>query len=273
MKKITWYLFFFLPNFTGAFDYVDFDFSMLSTNYQSVLHKKTYSEWFTYLKTTYQKIASQEFVRTGLRIPKIIHQIWLGGPFPDRFKNYQQTWKAHHPDWHYKLWTEEDIPFFNFRNKDIFMQATNYGEKSDIWRYEILEQFGGLYVDVDFECIKPFDELHYLFDLYVGIQPLDTTIVQLGIGIIGSCAHHPLLQACIHLLKSMRDKKQIIIRTGPLFFTSLFMALKNGSLRTIALPASYFYPRGYTQKAAVAEIWLKPESLAVHHWAGSWLKK
>ena len=31
------------------------------------------------------------------------------------------------------------------------------GEKSDIFRYEILYRFGGVYVDTDFECIKPFE--------------------------------------------------------------------------------------------------------------------
>jgi len=30
------------------------------------------------------------------RIPKIIHQIWLGGPLPERCKILQATWLKHH---------------------------------------------------------------------------------------------------------------------------------------------------------------------------------
>ncbi len=43
--------------------------------------------------------------------------------------------------------------------------------------------------------------------------------------------------------------------------------------RDIALPASYFYPCGYEQRGTDRELWCKAESYAVHHWAGSWLKK
>jgi mannosyltransferase OCH1-like enzyme len=40
-----------------------------------------------------------------------------------------------------------------------FDRASNFGEKSDIWRYEILFRLGGVYVDTDFECVRPFDSL------------------------------------------------------------------------------------------------------------------
>jgi hypothetical protein len=55
-------------------------------------------------------------------------------------------------------WSPEQKKF-KMKNKDAFSGATNYGEKSDILRYEILSQFGGIYVDCDFECLKPFDDL------------------------------------------------------------------------------------------------------------------
>ena len=38
--------------------------------------------------------------------------------------------------------------------RDVFERAINPGMKSDIFRYEILKQIGGLYVDTDFECLK-----------------------------------------------------------------------------------------------------------------------
>ena len=157
-----------------------------------------------------------------------------------------------------------------------FHTATKYGEKSDIWRYEILEQFGGLYIDVDMQALESLEDLHYFYDFYIGIQSLDTTMVQLGIGIFGSRAHHPLLQQCIQELKDtyFDGVKPIILRTGPLFFTKVFIKYAGGfGLHDIALPASYFYPCGYEQKGEVYENWITPESLAVHHWAGSWLSK
>jgi mannosyltransferase OCH1-like enzyme len=32
-------------------------------------------------------------------------------------------------------------------------------KKTDILRFEILYQFGGLHKDTDFECLKPIDDL------------------------------------------------------------------------------------------------------------------
>lgn len=40
-----------------------------------------------------------------------------------------------------------------------FDAATNFGEKSDILRYEILEKHGGVYADVDVACVQAFDSL------------------------------------------------------------------------------------------------------------------
>ena len=33
------------------------------------------------------------------KIPKVIHQIWLGSPFPERFERHVRSWKEAHPEW------------------------------------------------------------------------------------------------------------------------------------------------------------------------------
>lgn len=130
-----------------------------------------------------------------------------------------------------------------------------------------------MYIDVDFECLQSLDALH-AFDFYIGIQPLDTTMVQLGIGIIGACPGHPLLKKAIDLLPANHEKKQIIAKTGPIFFTKVIIdSVALLTERDAILPASYFYPCGYTEKRGAYNDWVKPESLAVHHWAGSWLSQ
>lgn len=48
---------------------------------------------------------------------------------------------------------------FKLKNTNPYINGSNYGEKSDVLRYEILQQFGGIYVDCDFECLKSFDSL------------------------------------------------------------------------------------------------------------------
>ena len=64
-----------------------------------------------------------------------------------------------HSNWTLKLWTDENIKDLNFDNRDIFDKADNYGMKSDILRYEILYREGGIYIDIDYECLQSIENI------------------------------------------------------------------------------------------------------------------
>ena len=69
-------------------------------------------------------------------------------------------------DFTVEIWTDEDAENFPMKNRDIFEKATNLGMKSDIFRYEILYQQGGVYLDTDFFCLQPLDDLNEMYDFY-----------------------------------------------------------------------------------------------------------
>lgn len=210
-----------------------------------------------------------------IRIPKIIHQIWVGPkPLPESCRRYQETWKHHHPDWQFILWTDKEIEALDLVNKAKYDAATNYGEKADIARYEILFRLGGLYIDTDFECLKPFDILHELCDFYSGIA-FDRDLVVFN-GLLGSVPGHPILKTCIEtLLNTTNNSTDIMDRTGPYFFTRCIQNhLQSHQDRTILFPVTYFYPwpgihRFQNSPEQIAQ-WIKPESFALHHWHTSW---
>jgi mannosyltransferase OCH1-like enzyme len=151
--------------------------------------------------------------------------------------------------------------------------VTSFGQKSDIARYEILFHFGGVYIDTDYQALRSLEPLHHCCDLYIGIQPLDTNKCELGIGIIGSRPSHPMLANAMRCLKLMCNKaNRLVAQTGPTFYTNLFlMCASRLPTFDLVLPASYFYPCGYTQKNLPATVWQKPESFAAHMWEASWL--
>jgi mannosyltransferase OCH1-like enzyme len=280
-KKIALIIFLIMISVVGIIFYrkktiipvIDFDESMQKERYGQVIDNNWGRPVYEILKNQYEKYKNNQ-PTSHLKIPKIIHQIWLGSPFPEKYKNFQQSWIRYHPDWEYKLWTEKELTILPMKNRRLYEKSINYGEKSDIARYEILYQFGGLYVDTDYECLKSLETFHYTYDFYIGIQPLDTDIVQLGIGLIGTAAHHPLIKTALdNVEKQLQKSLQIIVRTGPIYFTQIFCTFAPKFSDTLALPASYFYPRGYTQSIDDKNIWQKRVSFAVHHWAGSWLKK
>lgn len=254
----------------------DFDESMRLSAHSDVLQKGGYQFIYDICKNLYEKnYVANTATDAPYKIPKIIHQIWLGSPFPEKYKHFRETWLQNHPDWEYRLWTEKEIDDFNLTNKDLYDYACNYGEKSDIAKYEIVYRCGGMYVDTDYECYVPFDHLHKAYDFYIGVQPMDTGHVQIGLGLFAARPGHPLLGRTIDAIsKKQKISEPIVLRTGPLFFTQLFYHLApQCEDKVIALPAGFLYPMGYFEKAKDKDIWVRPESLANHHWAGSWLSE
>lgn len=263
-----------------AFPYVDFDSSMKLSAHPEKLTPEWGKPIMDVLRILYERNNAQTITPSStLRIPKIIHQIWLGSPFPDKYRAWQQSWIHYHPDWEYRLWTDADIEklhalgdFFVGETYQFYQEAINYGEKSDVLKILLIRYFGGMYVDIDFECLKPCDVFHYCYDMYIGIQPMDVAYVQLGYALFGAAPHNPFIEEVVKTLHTTRHIPEIVAKTGPIMLTRCFVqnALGMRDIIMVALPASYFYPRGYNDPLEPRD-WIKSESYAAHHWAGSWL--
>ena len=112
---------------------------------------ENYEEW---------EILSRQFKEKDLgklkkeKIPKIIHQIWIGPKkLPNKYKNWMKSWLRFNPEYKYILWQDKDIEKLQMINQKEYKKAKNPGIKSDIARYEILYLYGGIYIDTDFECL------------------------------------------------------------------------------------------------------------------------
>ncbi len=210
-------------------------------------------------------------------IPKKIHQIWLGGNLPEKYVRYANSWKQYNPDWKYRLWTEEDFNQVIIPNRKLFNSITNVAQKSDFLRYHILNQFGGLYVDTDFECLKPFDDFAYL-NFYTGIgYPKE---LELYIGLIASVPNHPVLERIIRqmtVVKYAGRWRNMFHTTGSFFFTRMFLEEVDKETKgVVAFPMEYFYPypNNVRKLEGIAPYsYVTDNSYAIHHWAVSWKKK
>jgi glycosyltransferase involved in cell wall biosynthesis len=95
---------------------------------------------------------------TTHRIPKILHQLWIGDQ-TRRPTNLLETWKQLHPDWEYILWTEEEIEKrgVTFECSRQIADIHEINGKADIMRWEILYKYGGIFQDADSVCLEPLD--------------------------------------------------------------------------------------------------------------------
>ncbi len=198
------------------------------------------------------------------KIPKIIHHIWLGPKqVPSYFCQYKESWKKHHPDWELRFWTDKEVEALDFELKDLYMRTPNWGEKSDILRAELLERFGGIYADTDFECIKSFDELHYKYDFYAGIEPphdgdssSSSPHITISDALIGAAPGHPIIKRWKVMIREHWDEyerkypdsnKRVLARTFYPFGRAVLAAMDDGERNNIVFPATYFFPLTFSE--------------------------
>ena len=94
-------------------------------------------------------------------IPRIVHYCWFGkGQKPELVEKCIASWHRCMPDWTYMEWSEDN---FAIASAPLYVrqayEARKYAFVSDYVRLWALEQYGGVYLDVDFEVYKSFEPL------------------------------------------------------------------------------------------------------------------
>lgn len=94
-------------------------------------------------------------------IPRIIHQTWKTQEIPPRWRNAIASVKHYHPGWEYRFWTDEDMEtHVRDHHPDfypVFMAFSRPIMRADAFRYVLMHDFGGLYCDLDYQFIRPYD--------------------------------------------------------------------------------------------------------------------
>jgi len=231
---------------------------------------------FRFFETLYEK--NKHYLSKALfskKIPQLIHFIWLGpNTFPPQSVENVRTWIAEHPDWRVKFWTDRNRPLpcnnmelcfvkdfqWDFLEK-CYEGSYNYGEKSDLLRYEILYKEGGVYVDHDANCLSSFENLHSNFDFYCGLEaphpPFAGYNITSGNGVLGSRPGHPVVKKVIDIIekkweetgkrfkgKDAYSKVELVMQRT---YIALTHALKESVARDqnidIVLPSAYFFAK------------------------------
>ena len=186
------------------------------------------------------------FNREPQQVPKIIHQVWIGPHKPpwQWIDTFRKNFTAIYPDWEYRLWREDDIKELNLINRDEYRYEEILSGKVNILRYEILYQYGGIYIDADCEWINN-KSLQNLIDktnetgVFAGWEDEN----MLANSVIGSSVNNPLMYYAIKLLgKTFHYNRRVLnrptwISTGPRFFSECVLPYS-----ITAFPKYYFYP-------------------------------
>ena len=230
-------------------------------------------EYWSWIVDLYDNFLNQE-IKSAI-VPKKIHQVWIGSDFPKKYQKWADSWKIKNPDFEYYLWDEKEILKLGLDAEEEYKSTNNFGVKSDIARYEILNRFGGVYVDTDFECLKPLDPKFLTYD-FVGSQ-LFSYEPQISNGIIFATKNNIILKTLISNLrenKNIRTGLDVLSYSGAIYLSNIIKELKNNIYNLVLLPSQYFFPwpNFYKKYNENIQKFLTGNSYGIHHWEVSWLK-
>lgn len=226
-------------------------------------------------------------------IPRILHQMWREATLPERWRQLRETWKHHHPDWEHRLWTDESLMDFVGRSYPemvpILEAYTSPVMRADAARYLLLDHFGGVYADLDMECLRAIGPLLADAELLLPLEPdehVASTVARefgltrvVGNAWMASVPGHGFWKRVIEGLVERRREKRPLVATGPFLLTDLVNAGLPDTLSPRLLPSSAVYPATNLDGA-----WLDarqpgsahgfgPETYAIHYWDGTWWKR
>jgi len=103
------------------------------------------------------------------QIPRRVFQTWHTHDLPPRMRACVDRLREQHPGWEFALYDDQECRDFLVAHFDVDVVAA-YDRlipgafRADLWRYCVLWVYGGVYLDIKYECVGGFR----LDDLVVG---------------------------------------------------------------------------------------------------------
>jgi len=212
-------------------------------------------------------------------IPKLIHQTAKTAEVPEKWRPYQKTVQELHPDWTYKLWTDEDNLAFVTKEfpdfLDTYLKLPKNIMRADVIRYLLLYRLGGLYMDMDYEMLKPFDlNEHECMLCWESNGEFGPGNDKLAKAIMASAPGHPFFKLVIDELKAhppLADDADVEASTGPALITRLFREKAQSSdWKIFTPPHGVFIPFIPQNRRQYDALVAKGVAYGIHYCTGTW---
>ena len=217
-------------------------------------------------------------------IPKIIHYCWLSDdPIPTDLEKCMRTWKKNLPDYEFMKW---DFTRFSKESsqwvKEAF-DAKKYAFAADYIRLYALYNFGGIYLDMDVEVLRSYDEFLQLDTMLCYENSGKGKLEVAAFGVkeksewVGKCLDYYKNRSFIKSDGSY-DMKVLpyVIRDclyesefGLVNVNSITDALSVGNKSIPVFPFDFFSPKSYD----TGKIEQTFNTYSIHHFAGTWVSK
>lgn len=182
------------------------------------------------------------------RIPHVIHQTNFDEMIPSQFQTYVQTCKNINSKWDYFFWTDSSARKLI---SDKFPRLLSFWDsywspemRADVLKYAVLYEYGGAFVELDFECLRPLDRLTYKYACIFTPEPFEPSAIKknwpyyITNSLVLCRPKHPFLKTMLDELHNYAVMETISDVAGPSFVTSQFIAYNE-------LQGRFNYSRNY----------------------------
>lgn len=198
-------------------------------------------------------------------IPRIIHYCWLSNdPIPEKLQMCMKSWKEKLPGYEFKLWNFSCFDINSSQWVKQAFEAKKYAFAADYIRLFAVYHFGGIYMDMDVEVIRSFDELlnrDYIlgYEAAKGIEA----------GVFGASKESLWVKKCLDYY----ENRSFILSDGRYNDTPLPIIMENCIKKDFIDTGvlSIFSPDYLTAKSyKTGKIVITSNTYTIHHFAGSW---
>jgi mannosyltransferase OCH1-like enzyme len=208
-------------------------------------------------------------------VPKILHYIWLGDkPMHPLMIQWREQWKRLHPSWEIRMWAEgknigelaSGTQILKSRHPRLLEQCCHLSQRSNVWRYDLVEQLGGVYLDTDFQPVKNIDAIVDPWPAFAGkawVNHVDGLRLETACSLFGAVAHHPWVQDLNDHVEDKDPRENCSMGFG------YFCEITTLHPEVHLFDPDIFYPVRFDQPG-MYPTQLPGSTCAVHRWASKW---
>ena len=209
-------------------------------------------------------------------IPKTLHYCWFGrGEKPAPVLACIDSWKKYLPDYQIMEWNEDNFDFESYPYAKEAYECRKFAFVSDVARLHALYTTGGVYMDTDFEVLKPLDP--FMEDEgFMGFER-DGFVATCILAGSPHCTWAKTLLDRYSQLHFIREDGSYDLTTNVVRVTEylLELGLRPDGSRQKLPGIGTIYPRDFFSPLhpLTGRMTITPNTVAIHHLEGSWKEK
>lgn len=234
---------------------------------------------------------------------RVVHLCWFGKEEMDGLtRRSLASVSKHLGNWEMQMWSEEKLPPMSEGNEKYLENALSGGywaNASNLVRVLVMKHYSGIYLDTDVDVYEDFDKWVDRMgeaEAMVGWEDGNYVNSAILVGEKGCWLWDAMIEDMGLFPKEIEfkfmihgrprrsveviDGRELSNRSGPWILSRhlfeagmrLELAKRDQVVKGVrVVPTDVFYPMPFHGRHQDPKLFVKPETLAMHRWAGSWL--